>query len=306
MSQPSRHIIYSELYQKEAYQWRSYLFSLGYKEPTIQARYLWLKEFFTHLEKRRIYQLTHITTVEIIDFHQYIQNRKSFKEDKNLSKKMVYDIMRCIQQYLGYILHIGKIKINPASHLKFRFPQEKVERKIFTRQEIRELYRITQTLQEQALLHLAYGCGLRVKELSQLNKEDLRLSENQVIVQKGKNNKRRIIPIVPKMAEELQEFIQSTDPDQQAIFLNYKGRRMQQWTFNRELKNLIKRTEFGKKLTQEQLNKIGIHSLRHSIATHLLAGGMKLPYIQNLLGHSHIESTEVYTHITQEQINTLQ
>ena len=64
-------------------------------------------------------------------------------------------------------------------------------------------------------------------------------------------------------------------------------------------------TEFGQKLTTEELNKIGIHSLRHSIATHLLENGMKLEQVQKFLGHSHIESTEIYTHITQEQINNI-
>jgi len=71
------------------------------------------------------------------------------------------------------------------------------------------------------------------------------------------------------------------------------------------LKALILRTDFGKEFTQEELNKIGIHSLRHSIATHLLENGMPLEQVQIFLGHSHIESTEIYTHINQNQINEL-
>ncbi len=80
---------------------------------------------------------------------------------------------------------------------------------------------------------------------------------------------------------------------------------MKEWTFNKILKIIILKTEFGQKLTTEELNKIGIHSLRHSIATHLLENGMKLEQVQKFLGHSNIESTEIYTHITQNQVNNI-
>ena len=80
---------------------------------------------------------------------------------------------------------------------------------------------------------------------------------------------------------------------------------MQEWGFNARLKQLILKTKFGKEFTSEELNRIGIHSLRHSIATHLLENGMKLEQVQKFLGHSHIESTEIYTHITQNQINNM-
>lgn len=213
--------------------------------------------------------------------------------------------MRNLQQYLGYLLEIGTIKVSPASHLKFSYPNEKVERIIFTQSEIQELYNAGNE-QEKAILNIAYGCGLRVGELSLINKEDIRFTENLLIVQKGKNSKRRIIPINTKVAEELQNYLESqTETKNKAIFLNSKGQRMQEWTFNKMLKELISKTEFGQRFSTEELNKIGIHSLRHSIATHLLENGMKIEQVQTFLGHSHIESTEIYTHISQNQINNL-
>lgn len=305
MGIPSRHIIYTELYQKEAEDYRNYLLLLGYTKETCQSRYLYLKEFFNWLESKSIYELHQITSVEISCFHQYIQQRKSTKTHTVLKLKTIYDIMRTVQMYLGYALQGNKITSNPASYLKFNYPKEEVYRIIFNQDQIQQLYQVAENLQEKALLHIAYGCGLRVQEISDLNKEDVRLLENVIIVEKGKNNKRRLVPISDKIKAELQKFISLSEPKQKALFLNSKGKRMQQWTLNRLLKNMILRTDFGKKFIKEELNKIGIHSLRHSIATHLLENGMKLEQVQQFLGHNHMESTEIYTHINQNQINSL-
>src|SRR5690554_371728 len=305
MGIPSKHILYNELYQREAKQYRDYLLLLGYSKQTCQSKYLYLKEFFNYLEEIGIYQLHHITAVEIGNFYEYVQNRKSIKTNKSLIKKTVYDIMRLVQSYFGYALHLGKIKINPASHLKFSYPNEEVNRIIFNQEQIKQLYEATENNREKAILHIAYGCGLRVQEISDLNKEDLRLTENLIIVQKGKNSKRRIVPINDKIKKELEIFLLNEEVKQKELFTNSKGNRMQQWTFNSTLKTIIKRTDFGKTFTKEKLNSIGIHTLRHSIATHLLENGMPLEQVQQFLGHSHIESTEIYTHINQSQINSL-
>lgn len=305
MPLPSRHIIHSELYRKESREYREYLLLLGYAYKTCRSKHLYLKEFFNWLEETGIYQLHHITAVETGNFYEYVRNRKSTGTGETLKQKSVYDIMRSVQQYLGYALHLGKIKINPASHLKFRYPNEEPERIIFTQQEIRELYRVTETAQERAILHIAYGCGLRANEVSQLNREDLRLTENFVVVRKGKNSKRRLVPVNDTISKELYVFLSSEETEQKAVFLNSKGTRMQQGTLNKRLKNLIKRTGFGKAFTGQELTKIGVHTLRHSIATHLLENGMPLEQVQVFLGHSHIESTEIYTHINQNRINEL-
>ena len=304
MGRPSRHKVYNKIYQEEAINYKNHLDILGLNPQTTQARYLYLKEFFSWLEISKIYQIQEVRTVEIAKYYDYLLQRKSTRTGQNIKQKSIHDHMRNLQQYLGYLLDLGKIKTSPASHLKFKNPTEKVERIIFTQNEIQELYKASNE-QEKAILNIAYGCGLRVGELSLINKEDIRFTENLLIVQKGKNSKRRIIPINTKVTEELQNYLESQSNINKAIFLNIKGRRMQEWTFNKILKELINKTSFGQSFSIEEMHKIGIHSLRHSIATHLLENGMKIEQVQTFLGHSHIESTEIYTHINQQQINDL-
>jgi integrase/recombinase XerD len=308
MGKPSQHIVYQENYQKEALSYLNYQTTLGYSANTCQTRYLFLKEFFAFLESLGIYQLQHITTVEILAFQEYLSHKRNPKNGERIKKNSVYSHMRELQMYLGYVQELGRIKINPASHLKFNTVNDKSERIVFTQTQIKELLQATKTLQERAMLLIAYGCGLRVAELVDLKQEDIRLSENILIVQKGKNNKRRLIPITDKLKEEIQSFLERENKHEneyKTLFINTKNTPLQEPTANKTLKNVLKRTAFGRRFSHAQLVQIGIHTLRHSIATHLLENGMKLEQVQTFLGHSHIESTEIYTHVSQNQLNEI-
>jgi len=298
MGAPSKHKIYTEFYQEQAVNYKKHLDILGLNPETTQARYLYLREFFSYLENNKIFEIKEVTPKEIADYNDYLKAKKSQRTGKALKQKSIYDHMRNLQQYLGYLLEIETIKSNPASHLKFTAVSENVARFIFSQDQIQALYQVA-NLEEKAILNIGYGCGLRVQEMSDLNKEDIRFSENLVIVQKGKNNKRRLVPISDKIKTELEEFIFSNEKKTNEIFVHSKGQRMQTGTLNKRLKKA------KLNLNETELNTIGIHNLRHSIATHLLQNGMKLEQVQKFLGHSHIESTEIYTHITQNQINSL-
>jgi integrase/recombinase XerD len=302
MGAPSKHKIYTEFYQEQAVNYKKHLDILGLNPETTQARYLYLREFFSYLESNKIFTIKEVTPKEIAQYNDYLKAKKSQRTGKALKQKSIYDHMRNLQQYFGYLLEIETIKSNPASHLKFTAVSENVERFIFSQDQIQALYQVA-NLEEKAILNIGYGCGLRVQEMSDLNKEDIRFSENLVIVQKGKNSKRRLVPISDKIKTELEEFIFSNEKKTNEIFVHSKGQRMQTGTLNKRLKNLIRKAKLN--IDETQLNTIGIHNLRHSIATHLLQNGMKLEQVQKFLGHSHIESTEIYTHITQNQVNSL-
>jgi integrase/recombinase XerD len=268
------------------------------------------------MESRKVFELQDITSFEVSEFYSHLKVRKNRRTGQPLTEKFVFRIVRSVQEYFGYALAVGKIAAHPASHLRLRSRRRRAARHIFTQSDIGELYRTAETLQERAILHVGYGCGLRVSEISALNIDDIRTRENTVIVRSGKMGKSRIIPISQKISDELKEFIFSFErkndlsfgkvpADAGYVFYDHKARRMKQWTLNKRLKEMIKRTKFGKRLTDEQLTKIGVHTLRHSIATHLLENGMRLRLVQSFLGHNQVETTEIYTHIRQYQINHL-
>ncbi|MET2997010.1 phage integrase SAM-like domain-containing protein, partial [Flavobacterium columnare] len=161
MGAPSKHKIYSETYQEQARNYKKHLDILGLKPETTQARYLYLKEFFSWLENNKIFELQQITPKEIAQYNDYLKAKKSQRTGKALKQKSIYDHMRNLQQYLGYLLEIGTLKTNPASHLKFTAVSENVARFIFSQDQIQALYQVA-NLEEKAILNMGYGCGLRV------------------------------------------------------------------------------------------------------------------------------------------------
>jgi integrase/recombinase XerD len=205
-----------------------------------------------------------------------------------------------------FLQDTGQITKNPFSTLKFTYPKQYHERTVLTQEEIKQLYETCRSFTERALLSLAYGCGLRVSEIVALNVEDIKLREAILIVKRGKGNKRRVIPMSNKVKEDLYNYFYHERPitlalGETAFIFNSKGGRMRKHTYNKVLKSLVERAE-NETIKQKQ---ISMHTLRHSIATHLLEQGMGIEQVREFLGHAEIETTEIYTHISQTQLNKL-
>jgi integrase/recombinase XerD len=182
-----------------------------------------------------------------------------------------------------------------------------------TQEEIRQLYKACDSdipwqerygLRDKAMLAILYGCGLRRNEAYSLDVGDILFDRSLVYVRKGKNYKERFVPMVKANQLYLQEYLYDSRPlflrskKTEAFFISTHATRMQGQSMMYRLKLLTVRT------ANEQLmeKEIGLHTLRHSIATHLLENGMSLESIARFLGHSSLESTQIYTHL-QENLN---
>lgn len=160
---------------------------------------------------------------------------------------------------------------------------------------------------DRALLELLYAAGLRVSELTGLNLADVEQKE-RILRVRGKGNKERIVPYGTKAQEALEKYwpvrdqlVQQTirsgrreDPQAQAVFLNYAGKRLTQRSVGRILKKYVRIVNVNW--------DVHPHSLRHAFATHLLADGADLRAIQELLGHQSLTTTQRYTHASIRQL----
>ncbi len=172
--------------------------------------------------------------------------------------------------------------------------------KALTSQEIQKLLapetpETPRSLCDQAVLELAYASGLRLAELRNARLEQLHLEAGFINVI-GKGNKERVVPLGRMAVAALQRYVDGGRPklvkphSSAAIFLNNRGRPFAPVTLWLRIKRRVRRAGIGRNVTP--------HMLRHSFATHLLENGADLRVIQELLGHSSISTTEVYTHVT--------
>ena len=157
----------------------------------------------------------------------------------------------------------------------------------------------TEELRDGVMVELMYAAGLRVSELVGLNVRDVDLDVGSVRTI-GKGYKERIIPIYETAVESISEYvtiirpIHSQSQKQEALFLNRRGSRLTRQAVWLRLRKLA--------ITVGISDKITPHMLRHSFATHLLHGGASLRHVQELLGHSNIATTQIYTHLTDKHL----
>lgn len=156
-------------------------------------------------------------------------------------------------------------------------------------------------LRDRAMLELLYATGIRVGELVALEEKDFRQDSNQLLVT-GKGNKQRLLPIHAQAVIALEQYLQRGRPQllhtaTPALWLNNNGGVLSQ----RGVRWIL--TKYCKRLAQ--VRSVSPHVIRHSFATHLLENGADLRTVQELLGHSSLSSTQVYTHVTRERLKAV-
>ena len=152
-------------------------------------------------------------------------------------------------------------------------------------------------IRDDALFELIYSCGLRISEACGLKVANVHFEERLILVH-GKGDKERLVPFGEVAAKKLQKYMEEVRPELvkgrniSEVFVNYKGEPISR-------KGVWKRFQQMEALSGV---KAKVHTLRHSFATHLLAGGADLRSVQELLGHSDLSTTTIYTHVTDTQL----
>ncbi len=152
-------------------------------------------------------------------------------------------------------------------------------------------------VRDDALFELIYSCGLRISEACSLKVANVHFEERLILVH-GKGDKERLVPFGEAAAQKLKKYMEEVRPELvkgrniSEVFVNYKGEPISR-------KGVWKRFQEMEALSGV---KAKVHTLRHSFATHLLAGGADLRSVQELLGHSDLSTTTIYTHVTDTQL----
>lgn len=167
-----------------------------------------------------------------------------------------------------------------------------------SRKEIVRLLEAATIRKHRVLIMTAYSAGLRLSELVHLRLEDINSERMVIHVRQGKGCKDRFTLLSPRLLEELRDYWREYRP-RYWLFLNGAGQ-------GPLPENTAQKIYYTMKLRAGIQHGQGIHSLRHSFATHLLEGGADLPTIQRLLGHSNLSTTAIYLHVTNKQLGKVQ
>jgi len=269
------------------YHYQNYLQTLGFSPKTIYGKLRSIKNFIGYIKKKE----SKITLNDLEDYMEHIKAKK-------LHSRTQYQYYGNVKDYFSYLQQNKTIRKNPFDSYIIQLKKEPYkERTVLSRQEIQSMYAQTKSLKEKIILHLCYGCGLRALELERINIQDIDLANKILIVQKGKNSKRRIIPINITLQKDFVKYLQYRNrikTEEKALLLNDIHTRMKEYTALAILKKILKRSQINKQIT--------LHSLRHSIATHLLENGVKIEFVKDFLGHKYLDTTELYTRVNSSNL----
>ncbi len=271
-------------------------------EPTSQRDMpKMLDEFLAYLELQNCFHPHDIQSDHLKNYFEYLDQRPNHKWGGGLSKNYIRKQLQVIRKFSRYLTESGQESFTVKMRIKGKSSNIKC---ILTQAEISRLYAAvkddTLGLRDKAILALYYGCGLRKNEGANINVRDILLDKELVYVRKGKGYKERYVPLAGIGIADLQNYILyarpllAGDKKDEALLLSVTGTRLSGHTAYERLQKLKKTAGIKK--------PAGLHTLRHSIASHLLHSGMKLEQIQRFLGHSSMESTQIYTHLKHEQV----
>ena len=280
-----------------------HLQALGYSEYGRMG--IGVHEFCWRME-RQGKNLEQVAGEDIEAHYAYLLERPNQNTGGALSLQTVGGYLYALRLFFHYAQQTELIGENPMSALRFP-PHDTGRRQALGKAQIESIYAACSGEQERALLALFYGCGLRRSEAEKLSLKDVDLRGGWLYVRSGKGRKRRVVPLAEGVVRDLKAYRYDMRPtqetrwtgveDKKAFMLNKRGQRMRGDSYWVYFKAILKRSGLE---TPESL-----HHLRHSVATHLLAGGMSVEAVRDFLGHEFLESTQIYTHIQAEQLQGL-
>jgi len=278
--------------------YKEWLGIIGYAKDTVKSLPQQLKPFFIHLKQEKITNLQEVPKEVIYSYYQQLKQKRSQHTGEFLKNSTLNGHLRNLTLFSNYLEETGQGSLQIDIQYE---PKERPEREILTLYEIDQLYNVCEEgitgLRERAILSLYYGCGLRSSEGINLNVNDVLLDKQLVHIRKAKNKQARYVPFVANQKQDFELYLKHCRSElvkyeEPAFLINNQGKRISSTATSKTLKTLIERT--GNEELQEK--KIGLHTLRHSIATHLLESGMGIESISQFLGHQGIRSTQTYLH----------
>ena len=288
----------------------------GYAPSTVYNLPTHIRELLHYLETCGIHQIKALEQHHITTYYEHLKERSHTLRGGGLSNGHLNKHIQALRKFTEYLRKVGRM-ILPEIPLTNEATEQVPL--YLTEAEITLLFKATYhpgtpnqnaspaivealQMRDRAMLAVFYGCGLRRSEGVGLDVSDINFDRSLLHVRKGKNYKVRFVPISKTSLTHLTAYIYDHRPTlvggskAEALFISHLHKKRMQ---GQSLYLRLKRLQYYTEDVDLQQKEVGLHTLRHSIATHLLAAGMPLESISRFLGHESLVSTQLYTHLQQ-------
>ena len=265
-----------------------------YSSNTLRAYRKDLNEFYNFINKDSI---NYPKDVKKKNIHEYLY----YLSVKNLSSKTVSRKLASIKSFFSFLLKNQLVDNNVAKSI----PSPKLDKKLPTflnQDQISLLLKLKDAndliqLRDNLILEIFYSTGVRISELVKIKIQDIKLDDNSISIH-GKGNKKRIVIIGNYAKKKLQDYLNYNEVNSVGYLFKNVRKSSVGHISERNVFNIVKK--YTAKVTKNE--KINPHALRHTFATHLLNNGADLMSVKELLGHSDLSSTQIYTHVNIKQL----
>ncbi len=251
----------------------------NYSPKTRKAYLLYIKEYIIFSKKKGIKDKQKAIEEFLLAKHHRRQSPQTINLALNAVKFLYSRVLKDPQKF----------------DLKFAKRNKQLPT-VLSRSEIEQIIEATKNPKHKLMIALGYGCGLRVSEVTALKVHDLDIKNLVVRIRAGKGKKDRISVLPQKLQNDLQNQVAGKRADEY-VFSSNRGGKLTTTSLQKMFRLSLKKTGIKKKAT--------FHSLRHSFATHLLENGVDVRYVQELLGHQNIRTTQIYTQVTNPQLKNI-
>jgi len=281
-------------------------------QNTIKMYHFYLTDFAQwsrNFLKKDTFTIGDINDDIVREYRINLNRRISSKSNLEFKRSTQKTFLVALRAFLKYLVVEKGIEILPPEKVILGKSEDRVP-KVLNAQQIKKLFEVQNLdkksgIRDKAIIETLYSTGLRVSELVALNRDEINLDTGEFTVV-GKGRKARTVYLSPEAIKWLKRYLSARADPFVPLFIRYSGKKMQENDFDGESLRISPRSV--QRLIKKYVKRAGIsvdatpHTLRHTYATGLLSEGADLREVQELLGHSNVSTTQIYTHVTNKQL----
>ncbi len=280
----------------------------NFSDRTIGNRELYLGYFIQWAEERGITRPAEVTKPILERYQRYLYHYRKPKDGKPLSFKSQYSRLVPVRAFFKWLTKYNHILYNPASELELPKLEKRLPKHVLTKAEAEQVLMQTNVgnpigIRDRAILETLYSTGMRRMELIGLNIYDLDTERGTIMVRQGKGKKDRMIPIGERAVAWTEKYLYEIRPsfavalDEGTLFLTATGDPFTPNRLTQLVRAYVNAADTGK--------KGACHLFRHTMATLMLENGADIRFIQQMLGHADLSTTQIYTQVSIRQLKQI-